>query len=1023
MSDTSLNAITPKHVNYEQVMRPKDAAIPVAKIPGTAKGFMVLTPSEQIVFNRWKGKIQSTFQLHGFSPLEVSPFVHRKFLVQEGGIDSQIFSVCHLRDGSDTSYGLAFDRTVPFALWARDNMKGITFPYKRYDVSLSFRAESQTKTGRMNGFYQADVDIIGKKLSLTADVECITTLVNSLVQLQIPSFTVYLNHIEIPKQLVKRAGFQKEEEALRLIDKLDKTPKEEIEKELVTLDPNVPPETIKSVVEVCAFRGSIEEFKFYDAIGDSKIHLKEIEEILSLIKSSGLDPSTFKFAPGIVRGLNYYTGIVFETLLNKYPKHGSITSGGRYDRLVDTFTDKPTGIQGVGGSIGLTRLFDVLRTEKEIMFQTKTAAKVVVLVREGFYQHGVMLSAKLRKKEIATDLYSGSDKTIKKQLKYSAEIKASLAVLVMDEKNYTIRLLSIGMQTSDIDNIPETVKKVKNIIRLENRNMISYVYNKSEALEIGANRVLAVDDFVQVVYKGRKIDLNETSAYRLSEARGFIQYLLEKEVKVYGLTTGFADLRNKTISSKDAAQLSQNILQSHDAGIGPVLPPEVVKGAMVISANSLSKGYSGIKPESLRTLISMINANIIPLIPSVGSLGASGDLAFLARLGQTMQGIAGIKVLYEGQEMEAKEALRLANIVPFKPEAKEGLALTNGTPFMASMLTIAYLRQIHIYENIIALTNLYLNATRSIDAAFNDSIQSVRKQKGQTFVAKILQNLFKDSPLIDSENIQNDYSQRCLPQIFGPKFEQFFSLRKAIFSEIDAVTDNPLIYRRDEISDDISEKRKLEYQNEEWCVLSGGNFHGEVITTAADSLVAGNAKIALTMERHLTFLLNPARNKSLFPDYLIPSAEKAGLQSGFMIVQYTANSLTQKICQLAHPVSNFNLTSANESEDIVSYGPSAVQKLMEQLELLSQLTTLYCVATAQAYGITRENYKKTTGNDLNPELPSEQFFAHMSKLATFPVLEEPNFPKLYGPTTELLASHEIRKTIGFPIARKFGMGT
>ena len=402
-------------------MPPKEAKIPLKKIPGTAKGFADFSLEEQIVFKEWKEIIDNTFALFGFDPLDLPPFVHRKFLLVKGGVEAQIFSVNHLSDNSQTKYGIAFDRTVPFALWIRDNLKKLSFPFKRRDISLSFRAES-TRTGRLNGFYQADIDTVGRNLPLTCDAECITVLVSALSQIKsVPSFEVYLNHIEIPKHLIKKAGFTNLEEALRVIDKLDKTPPEQIVAELCQLEPSVSCKEIEQIVSVCSFRGSFKDFQQMSlSLERSSVYIEQVAKVISLVQKAGVNPDLIKFAPGIVRGLNYYTGIVFETFIKDYPQFGSIASGGRYDELVDTFAETKTGIQGVGGSIGLSRLFQVLNFHQAIPKEVKTAAKVLVLMREfELTEKATEVASWLRESKVATQLYLGTLKGIQKQLQSS----------------------------------------------------------------------------------------------------------------------------------------------------------------------------------------------------------------------------------------------------------------------------------------------------------------------------------------------------------------------------------------------------------------------------------------------------------------------------------------------------------------------------------------------------------------------------------------------------------------------------
>ncbi len=496
-----------------------------------------------------------------------------------------------------------------------------------------------------------------------------------------------------------------------------------------------------------------------------------------------------------------------------------------------------------------------------------------------------------------------------------------------------------------------------------------------------------------------KIAISPETENRLNETREFIDFILDQKIQVYGITTGFADLRNTFVPPENAALLSRNLIRSHDAGIGANMAPEITLRAMIIRSHTLAKGYSGFSISSLTTLVEMINHKIIPLIPCTGSLGASGDLAYLARLGRAMMGDP-VPVFFQGQVTSAHEALRICSIKPFDPTAKEGLALINGTTFMASMISIAYEKEMQCIKNLIALTGLFLNAIGAVDTAFYASLHNVRFQRGQSWVA---QELLKWLEGVENRNeIQNDYSIRCLPQIYGPRFELILEQKHKIECELNAITDNPLIFRNEEITADVSSL--LNFKDSTWAIISGGNFHGENLTAIADLISLSNAKIALTIERQLTYMMNPSRNKQRFPTYLLGPSGKTGLQSGFMITQYTANALTHKICLLAHPSGAMNLTSANESEDIVSYGATACQRLLEQVGLLKELLSIYLVAVGQAYSIARPKMLKR--NKL-----AEIVFDIIQAQFSFPHSEDAGFGDRYKMASELLDSGVLSQAV------------
>jgi histidine ammonia-lyase len=287
-------------------------------------------------------------------------------------------------------------------------------------------------------------------------------------------------------------------------------------------------------------------------------------------------------------------------------------------------------------------------------------------------------------------------------------------------------------------------------------------------LSIGKKHKFDLVSFRDVVFGNKAISICPDAIKELQETRKFIEHLLKKGDVVYGVTTGFADLRKQKVDAEQAAQLSLNLIESHDAGIGAPLPFEVTLGAMAARASSLAKGNSGFQPESLDTLVQMINHRIVPQVPKTGSLGASGDLAFLSRLARAMMG-EEVPVWYKKETMSAKEALEKTNIPKFIPKAKEGLAVTNGTSFMISMLSLAYLQELNALENILAMQGLFFQAIEATPNAFFSSIHRVRDHFGQTLVAKILAKHLENSPFSDPSKVQDDYCIRCAPQIFGPK--------------------------------------------------------------------------------------------------------------------------------------------------------------------------------------------------------------------------------------------------------------
>lgn len=526
-------------------------------------------------------------------------------------------------------------------------------------------------------------------------------------------------------------------------------------------------------------------------------------------------------------------------------------------------------------------------------------------------------------------------------------------------------------------------------------------------LEFNLKSELSLNEFLGVIFGDRTISQGSDSIQKLSECRAFIENLLDSKARVYGITTGVGDLRKININARSSNDLSINLIRSHDAGIGKPFSNDITLGAMVLCANSLSKGYSGFSPESLNTLISMINAKIIPEIPSSGSLGASGDLAFLARLGRAMLG-DDVPVWYQGERISAGKALELAKISRFSPKAKEGLALINGTAFMTSMLALSFHKELLLLDNLMALQGLFLNAIGAIESAFYPQVHQARNQEGQKYIASLLLRLLQPDDRNYEHEFQNDYCIRCIPQIFGPRIETILEQQKKIEAELNAITDNPLIFRQ---SDNIANSHSTfirEFKGEKWGIFSGGNFHGENLTVIADIIALSNAKVAITLERQLAYLLNPSRNGNKLPCYLIADPNELGLKSGFMIPHYTANALVHKINLLAQPSSLMNATSANESEDVVSYGATACQKLTKQLEYFSELLVLYGITVVQAYSITRKNLSS------KHEVIEELFSVFNSHLL-FPTGCEDGFGKKYEIIEKIINSRKLSDVIKNPL--------
>lgn len=461
---------TSNRLTMAERMPDGDYERPLDRIPAVPTGFLDLTPQQQIQFRRMKAIFEETFELHGFSPFDVPPLIDRKHLMTKGGLDAQIFGVTHMRDGKMTHNGLAFDRTVPMALWVRDHENELTLPYRRYDISLSFRAET-ARLGRLNGFYQADIDSVDYSAGQTmlCEVSTLTAAVDALIQINVPEFRCYVNHIAIPKYLVAQAGFSDDNfrEVLGKLDNLDKNPPAQIIAELREIQPDVDVAEIERLVEICQYRGAIEDYPYADQLdGEAAERFAGLLDVIAKCRANDVAaPETFCFAPGIVRGLNYYTGILAETFMVEYPKLGSIMSGGRYDGLVDAFTTKDPGLGGVGFSIGLSRIFVIMAEHELLPEGIKTSAKVVIMMRNvDLYDSAAGIAKMLREEGISNHIYEGQETTLKKQLRKVNKQGYPVGIIIFGENAFQVKDLNRHAQTEDLESLDAVTHFVRDAL-------------------------------------------------------------------------------------------------------------------------------------------------------------------------------------------------------------------------------------------------------------------------------------------------------------------------------------------------------------------------------------------------------------------------------------------------------------------------------------------------------------------------------------------------------------------------------
>ncbi len=452
---------------------------------------------------------------------------------------------------------------------------------------------------------------------------------------------------------------------------------------------------------------------------------------------------------------------------------------------------------------------------------------------------------------------------------------------------------------------------------------------------------LAFDQVMQVAYGqpgAPQVLLSEIAQARVKRSAEAVQQLLDRGEIAYGITTGFGAFKDRLISREDVETLQRNILISHSVGVGDPYDIPMTRAIILIRANTLARGYSGIRLSTLQRLLDMLNMGIHPIIPQKGSLGASGDLAPLAHMSLPIIGEG--EVLFNRQLMPSHQALRQANLEPITLAAKEGLALTNGTSVMCAIGVIETVRAERISQVADIAGCLSLEALHGTPMAFDARIHALRPFPRQIDCAAYLRHLLEGSQftrMATAKDIQDAYTLRCIPQVHGAARDAIAYSRWVFEIELNAVTDNPLIFIDDETG--------------EISVISGGNFHGEPLAIALDYLAIAAAEIGNISERRIMRLTDEASNTQTLPAFLTPNG---GLNSGFMILQYTAAALASENKVLAHPASVDTIPTSANVEDHVSMGVTAALKLRQVLENVERILTVELMAAAQGVDFRKD---------------------------------------------------------------------
>jgi histidine ammonia-lyase len=443
---------------------------------------------------------------------------------------------------------------------------------------------------------------------------------------------------------------------------------------------------------------------------------------------------------------------------------------------------------------------------------------------------------------------------------------------------------------------------------------------------------LSFDQLHRIALDHEPVSLSPMAAERMQVSRAVVDKLVASGHTAYGINTGFGKLASVRISSEQVRRLQVNLVRSHACGVGTPLSIPETRAMMLLRANALAKGLSGVRPSTVETLCAMLNAGVHPVIPSQGSVGASGDLAPLAHLAHVVIGEGTAELA--GENLPGGEALRRAKIAPVTLEAKEGLSLLNGTQGMLALLSLALREADALADTADVAAALSLDALRGSPGAFDARIMHARPYSGASRTARNLAHLNEASEIREShrsaekdKRVQDAYSLRCTPQVHGAVRDCLAQARELAQVELNSATDNPLVFVKENGDGDI---------------ISGGNFHGQPLAMAADQVAIAIATLGGISERRIDQMTNPLT--SMLPAFLTP---EPGLNSGFMIAQVTAAALTSENKALAAPHSLDSISTSGNQEDYVSMGMSGARRLSRMLGNLRNILAIELLCACQ----------------------------------------------------------------------------
>jgi len=447
---------------------------------------------------------------------------------------------------------------------------------------------------------------------------------------------------------------------------------------------------------------------------------------------------------------------------------------------------------------------------------------------------------------------------------------------------------------------------------------------------------LTIEQVVAAAQGYAPVALTQAARRRMQRSRRWVEQAVKERDVVYGVTTGFGWFQNISIPQEKLRQLQRNLILSHCSGVGEPLEEEVVRAMLVLRANALAKGFSGIRVSTVESLVEMVNRRVHPVVPAQGSVGASGDLAPLSHIAAVLIGEGEAR--FQRRRMTGARAMKLAGLKPVILEAKEGLALTNGTQAMAALGVLALSDAQILADTADIAAAMTLEAVKGKTMPFAARVHALRPYAGQSRSARNIRSLVKGSKLVDGVDddtrgkVQDSYSLRCAPQVHGASRDAFSFVRKALETEINSATDNPLILPDDEVA------------------YNAGNFHGQPIALPLDFLGLAVAELGSISERRTAKLLDRNHNYGL-PPFL---AAHGGLESGLMIAQYTAAALASENKVLMHPASGDSIPTSANQEDHVSMGTIAARQTREIVRNVRQILAIELLCAAQALDARRE---------------------------------------------------------------------